>query len=47
MLFTTEQTESWQRDVLIGAAQRNELHELAWFIQMIRSLSNAQARTMT
>lgn len=47
MLFTTEQTESWQRDILIGAAQRNELHELAWFIQMILPLSKAQARTMT
>lgn len=34
-LFTVEQTESWQRDILAGAAQRNELHELAWFIQMI------------
>lgn len=47
MLFTTEQTESWQRDVLADAARRNGLHELAWFIQSILPLSKAQARTMT
>lgn len=46
-LFTAEQTELWQRDFIANAAQRNKLHELCWFIQMIVPLSKAQARTMT
>jgi len=47
LLFTTEQTESWQRDIIAGAAQRKALHELAWFIQMIVPLPKSLARTMT
>jgi len=47
LLFTNEQTESWQRAIIAGAAQRKALHELAWFIQMIVPLPKGLARTMT
>jgi hypothetical protein len=47
-LFTAIQTESWQRDIIDGATQANDLASLCWFIQMILPPpSKAMARTMT
>lgn len=47
MLFTNEQTLTWQNDIIDGARRTGELDQLVWFIQMISPLTKAQARGMT
>lgn len=46
-LFTQQQTEGWQQEILAGAAHLNDLGSLVWFVQMICSLTKAQRRTLT
>lgn len=48
MLFTSQQNEGWQRDILAGAAKVGELRTLVWFVQMILPPpAKSAARTMT
>lgn len=47
VLFTQQQTEGWQREIIAGAVKVGDLRPLIWFIQMIVPLSKAEARTMT
>jgi hypothetical protein len=47
-LFTNVQTESWQRDIIAGAAKVNDLASLCWFVQMVMPPpSKALAKSMT
>lgn len=48
MLFTQQQNEGWQREILANAAKVGELRTLIWFVQMILPPPpKSMARTMT
>lgn len=48
MLFTAQQTEGWQAEIIAGATKANGLDTLVWFIQLIMPpLPKSVARTMT
>lgn len=47
-LFTTQQTESWQNEMLHAYGKAGALHDICWFVQMIfPPLTKAQARGMS